>query len=365
MKHSAVIGRLAPSPTGRMHIGNAYAALAAWLGVRSRGGKLILRIEDIDAPRVVRDADRWIMDDLHWLGLDWDGDPVYQSSRLDRYRQILDALRGMTLDDILTQDILQPTVPADGCPDSNGEPHEESPLIYPCFCSRADIRAASAPNEGDGFIIYSGTCRRLSAADRNTRINRGDRHSWRIAVPGRANPAGTIVFDDEVFGPQRIDLGRQIGDVVIRRSDGLFAYQFVVSIDDFDMGVTQIVRGRDLLRSTAIQLRIRRALESVSPAQTSPAASPATAPIPQFAHLPLVDDLSGKRLAKRDHALDLGVLREEGVSPERIIGYCAWMLGLLPQPVPCRPSDLLDGFTWNIIAEHRNDHRCDTQDLLR
>ena len=365
MKHSAVIGRLAPSPTGRMHIGNAYAALAAWLGVRSRGGKLILRIEDIDAPRVVRDADRWIMDDLHWLGLDWDGDPVYQSSRLDRYRQILDALRGMTLDDILTQDILQPTVPADGCPDSNGEPHEESPLIYPCFCSRADIRAASAPNEGDGFIIYSGTCRRLSAADRNTRINRGDRHSWRIAVPGRANPAGTIVFDGEVFGPQRIDVGRQVGDVVIRRSDGLFAYQFVVSIDDFDMGVTQIVRGRDLLRSTAIQLWIRRALESVSPAQTSPAASPATAPIPQFAHLPLVDDLSGKRLAKRDRALDLGVLREEGVSPERIIGYCAWMLGLLPQPVPCCPSDLLDGFTWNIIDEHRNDHRCDTQDLLR
>lgn len=348
-----------------MHIGNAYAALAAWLGVRSRGGKLILRIEDIDAPRVVRDADRWIMDDLHWLGLDWDGDPVYQSSRLDRYRQILDALRGMTLDDILTRNILRLTAQTGVCPDSNGEPHEESPLIYPCFCSRADIRAASAPNEGDGFIIYPGTCRRLSAAERAARIDRGDRHSWRIAVPGLANPAGTIVFDDEVFGPQRIDLGRQVGDVVIRRSDGLFAYQFAVSIDDFDMGVTQIVRGRDLLRSTAIQLWIRRALESVSPAQTSPAASPATAAIPQFAHLPLVDDLSGKRLAKRDRALDLGVLREEGVSPERIIGYCAWMLGLLPQPVPCRPSDLLDGFTWNIIADHRNDHRCDTQDLLR
>lgn len=348
-----------------MHIGNAYAALAAWLGVRSCGGKLILRIEDIDAPRVVRDADRWIMDDLHWLGLDWDGDPVYQSSRLDRYRQILDALRGMTLDDILTRNILRLTAQTGVCPDSNGEPHEGSPLIYPCFCSRADIRAASAPNEGDGFIIYPGTCRRLSAAERAARIDRGDRHSWRIAVPGLANPAGTIVFDDEVFGPQRIDLGRQVGDVVIRRSDGLFAYQFVVSIDDFDMGVTQIVRGRDLLRSTAIQLWIRRALESVSPAQTSPAASPATAPIPQFAHLPLVDDLSGKRLAKRDRALDLGVLREEGVSPERIIGYCAWMLGLLSQPVPCRPSDLLDGFTWNIIADHRNDHRCDTQDLLR
>lgn len=359
-----------------MHIGNAYAALAAWLGVRSRGGKLILRIEDIDAPRVVQDADRWIMDDLHWLGLDWDGDPVYQSSRLDRYRQILDVLRGMTLGDIL-----RPSAPADGCPGSNGNPCRELPLIYPCFCSRADIRAASAPNEGDGFIIYSGTCRRLSAAERNTRIDRGDRHSWRIAVPGRANPAGAIVFDDEVFGPQRIDLGRQVGDVVIRRSDGLFAYQFVVSVDDLDMGVTQIVRGRDLLRSTAIQLWIRRALGYASQPQLQPRPQPgpqqqhqsrqqthtpsAAAPIPRFAHLPLVDDSSGRRLAKRDHALDLGVLREEDVSPERVIGYCAWMLGLLPKPTPCRPTDLLDGFTWNTIAEHRDDHRCDTQDLLR
>lgn len=376
-----------------MHIGNAYAALAAWLGVRSCGGKLILRIEDIDAPRVVRDADRWIMDDLHWLGLDWDSDPVYQSSRLDRYRQILDALRGMTLDDIL-----RPASPEDGWHPAtshnirrmpgatvrttehrtaHANPQVESPLIYPCFCSRADIRAASAPNEGDGFIIYPGTCRRLSAAERSTRIGCGDRHSWRIAVPGRANPAGVVAFDDEVFGPQRIDVGRQVGDVVVRRSDGLFAYQFVVSVDDLDMGVTQVVRGRDLLRSTAIQLWIRRALGYASQPQLQPRPQQqhqsrqqthipsAVAPIPQFAHLPLVDDVSGRRLAKRDRALDLGVLREEGVSPERIIGYCAWMLGLLPKPTPCRPSDLLDGFAWNIIAEHRDDHRCDTQDLLR
>ncbi|NMF02967.1 glutamyl-Q tRNA(Asp) synthetase [Bifidobacterium boum] len=405
MEHSAVIGRLAPSPTGRMHIGNAYAALAAWLGVRSRNGRLVLRIEDIDTPRVVPDADRWIMDDLDWLGLNWDGDPVYQSARLDRYQQVLDVLSGMTLNEIIRasvpEDGWRPSASHSVCqiplpyatahtaghlvPDTS--PRAESPLIYPCFCSRADIRAASAPNEGDGFIIYPGTCRAMPAAERDARVGRSDRHSWRIAVPEPGSLAGAIAFDDEVFGSQYIDLGRQVGDVVIRRSDGLFAYQLVVSIDDFDMGVTQIVRGRDLLRSTAIQLWIRRALGRVSrlqsqtltrtPSQRQPrtqqriqaqrlAQPPShTAPIPQFAHLPLVDDLSGKRLAKRDRALDLGVLREEGVSPERIIGYCAWMLGLLPRPTPCRPCDLLDGFTWNTVAEHRDDHRCDTRDLLR
>ena len=357
MEHSAVIGRLAPSPTGRMHIGNAYAALAAWLGVRSRGGKLILRIEDIDTPRVVRDADRWIMDDVRWLGLDWDGEPVYQSSRLHRYEQAVEALRGMTLNDIIHA-ANQASESAVDCQDT------QTPLLYPCFCSRADIRAASAPNEGDGFIVYPGTCRRLPDAERHARLSRGDRHSWRIAVPPSGSPAGEVGFDDMVFGPQCFDLGRQLGDVVVRRSDGLFAYQLAVSIDDLDMGVTQIVRGRDLLRSTAIQVWIRRAL-----AQTVPAPSPQSQShammVPQFAHLPLVDDMAGKRLAKRDRALDLGVLREEGVGPERVVGYCAWMLGLQAQPTPCRPCDLLDGFTWNTVAEHRDDHRCDTRDLLR
>ena len=224
-----VTGRLAPSPTGRMHLGNAYAALAAWLGARAKGGRVLLRIEDIDAPRVVKDADRWIMDDLAWLGLDWDGEPVYQSQRLDAYEEALRRLR-------------------------------EQGLVYPCFCSRADIRAASAPNEGDGFLIYPGTCRRLPAAERESRVARGDRHSWRLAVPdayAAPDPAScaapdpdtsvmsehadsdisrvdraacdapteglprVVCFDDRVFGPQRFDLPRQLGDVVVRRSDGL------------------------------------------------------------------------------------------------------------------------------------------------
>ena len=238
MTAAPVTGRLAPSPTGRMHLGNAYAALAAWLGARAAGGRVLLRIEDIDAPRVVKDADRWIMDDLTWLGLDWDGDAVYQSQRLDAYEEALRRLREMTWDG----DAL-------GCdPTRCGEGSAAYPLIYPCFCSRADIRAASAPNEGDGFLIYPGTCRRLPESERRERIARGNRHSWRIAVPDANAPESERVmrFDDRVFGPQRFDLPRQLGDVVVRRSDGLFAYQLAVSVDDMAMGVTQIVRGREL-----------------------------------------------------------------------------------------------------------------------
>ena len=208
-----VTGRLAPSPTGRMHLGNAYAALAAWLGARAAGGRVLLRIEDIDAPRVVKDADRWIMDDLTWLGLDWDGDAVYQSQRLDAYEEALRRLREMTWDG----DAL-------GCdPTRCGEGSAAYPLIYPCFCSRADIRAASAPNEGDGFLIYPGTCRRLPESERRERIARGNRHSWRIAVPDANAPESERVmrFDDRVFGPQRFDLPRQLGDVpLIDAADG-------------------------------------------------------------------------------------------------------------------------------------------------
>lgn len=324
-----VTGRLAPSPTGRMHLGNAYAALAAWLGARATGGRVLLRIEDIDAPRVVKDADRWIMDDLTWLGLDWDGDPVYQSQRLDAYEAALRRLR-------------------------------ERGLVYPCFCSRADIRAASAPNEGDGFLLYPGTCRRLSPEERGLRLSRNDRHSWRLSVPvfsdsdpslsgdaaGKPPVAAgprTIRFDDRVFGPQCFDLPRQLGDVVVRRSDGLFAYQLAVTVDDMAMGVTQIVRGRDLLRSTAIQLYIRRCLGSAS--------------VPEFAHLPLIDAADGRRMAKRLNSLDLGTMRERGDDPRAIVGYCAWLLRLVDEPRPMSPAELVPLFSWGAVASDLEDRR--------
>lgn len=402
-----VVGRLAPSPTGRMHIGNVYAALAAWLGVRAANGRLLLRVEDIDAPRVVPDADRWIMDDLTWLGLDWDGGPVYQSQRLDRYEE---ALRH-----------LGETAWSGGCDDGcgdgrddgscdvagdghDGEPDEGKggerssagdgersacPLVYPCFCSRADIRAASAPNEGDGFLVYPGTCRRLSENERRERLSRGDRHSWRIAVPDRSAAASDrmVRFDDRVFGPQRFDLARQLGDVVIRRSDGLFAYQLAVSVDDLEMGVTQVVRGRDLLRSTAIQLWIRRWLCACrfglmgEPTCVNPMGKTSTdghraggvtaavgAMVPrtvEFAHLPLIDAADGRRMAKRLNSLDMGTLRERGVDAREVVGCCAWLLGLLDAPQPVEPRELISAFSWDAIAANTSDRMVDADAMWR
>ena len=339
-----VVGRLAPSPTGRMHVGNSYAALAAWLGARAEGGRVLLRIEDIDAPRVVKDADRWIMDDLAWLGLDWDGDPVYQSERLDRYEAALRGLREVTLDD-------------------------GSSLVYPCFCSRADIRAASAPNEGDGFLLYPGTCRRLTESMRCERVNRGDRHSWRIAVPGSDVPESErmVGFVDRVFGVQRFDLTRQLGDVVVRRSDGLFAYQLAVTVDDLAMGVTQVVRGRDLLRSTAIQLWIRRWLRVAGMggvgcdgvcrdgAAGGVGDAGVTDASVEFAHVPLVDAADGRRMAKRLNSLDLGTLRERGADPREVLGYCAWLLRVIEEPRPVGVSELVERFSWGPIAADRAD----------
>lgn len=327
-------GRFAPTPSGRMHMGNAYAMLAAWLSARARHEPILLRIEDIDAPRALPDADRWIMDDLTWLGLDWDGEPVYQSQRLDLYEGVFRLLRDA----------------------------DPSPL-YPCFCSRAEIRAASAPQEGDRFIIYPGTCRRLLAHDPHEvrrRRDAGVRHSWRFAVPPAGTPQSQILFEDRVFGAQNFDLGAELGDVVLRRSDGLFSYQLVVTVDDLLMGVTDIVRGRDLLRSTALQEHVRALLLDMGLADRNrPAARPA------YAHLPLLDDAAGVRLAKREHAPDLGALRAQGVRPEQIIGYCAWALGLTDHPQAMEAADALALFSWDAVRSHveATDARSDVDEI--
>ena len=340
-------GRFAPTPSGRMHVGNVYAMLAAWLSARARGRRMLLRIEDVDKPRVLPGADRLMMDDLTWLGLDWAGGPVYQSSaeRQSRYAYALECLRS---------------------------------AVYPCFCSRADIRAASAPNEGDGFTIYPGTCRHVFEENPETvsgRVTRGDRHSLRIVMPDVSDSNAAVCFDDAVFGWQSFNLPREVGDSVVRRADGLFGYQLVVVVDDLDMGVDDIVRGRDLLRSTALQIWIRQCLLAGGFVPERPAsgdaacetsretfcetpretdAGAAVSPVqPQYAHLPLINNAVGRRLAKRERSLDMGALRARGVRPEQIIGYCAWLLRLRSSPVPCRAADLLDGFSWTGL---RNDH---------
>ncbi|ALE08575.1 glutamyl-Q tRNA(Asp) synthetase [Bifidobacterium longum subsp. infantis] len=327
-------GRFAPTPSGRMHIGNIYAMLGAWLSARSRGERMMMRIEDVDGPRVVAGADRLMMDDLHWLGLDWDGEPMFQSRRAERYEHALECLR------------------------SQG-------VLYPCFCSRADIRAASAPNEGDGFTVYPGTCRRLlreHPEQVRARLARGDRHSIRIAMPEE-----TFAFTDGVYGPRRYDLAREVGDCVIRRADGLFGYQLAVVVDDLDMGVDDIVRGRDLLRSTALQARIRRCLleggfepehGGIDPCAAGRPASRCAAR-PAYAHLPLIDNAAGRRLAKRERSLDMGALRARGVRPEQIIGYCAWLLRLQPDSIACSPADLLADFSWTPLRGAHDDRILD------
>lgn len=331
-------GRFAPTPSGRMHIGNIYAMLGAWLSARSSDDAIYLRIEDIDEPRVVPGAADLIMDDLQWLGLDWDGAPVYQSARHPLYEDALRALQRLTIDD-------SGAVTADATGSA-------TPLIYPCFCSRADIRAASAPQEGDRFMIYPGTCRRLAETDPDevrARLAQGRRHSLRIAMPASNS---TIAFEDRVFGHQEFNVTREIGDSVVRRADGLFSYQLVVVVDDLAIGVDDIVRGRDLLRSNALQIWIRQALTGSTDYS--------------YAHLPLIDNASGQRLAKREKSLDMGILRKHGVAPERIIGYCAWLLGLQgdphsTHPQPMSAQEALTEFGWAKVRADTADRSLDPQ----
>ena len=331
-------GRFAPTPSGRMHIGNIYAMLGAWLSARSSNDAVYLRIEDIDEPRVVPGAADLIMDDLQWLGLDWDGAPVYQSARHHLYEDALRALQRLTIDD-------SGAVTADATGSA-------TPLIYPCFCSRADIRAASAPQEGDRFMIYPGTCRRLAETNPDevrARLAQGRRHSLRIAIPASNS---TIAFEDRVFGHQEFNVTREIGDSVVRRADGLFSYQLVVVVDDLAMGVDDIVRGRDLLRSNALQIWIRQALTGSTDYS--------------YAHLPLIDNASGQRLAKREKSLDMGILRKHGVTPERVIGYCAWLLGLQGDPHSTHPQPMsvqeaLTEFSWAKVRTDTADRSLDPQ----
>lgn len=331
-------GRFAPTPSGRMHIGNIYAMLGAWLSARSSDDAIYLRIEDIDEPRVVPGAADLIMDDLQWLGLDWDGAPVYQSARHPLYEDALRALQRLTIDD-------SGAVTADATGNA-------TPLIYPCFCSRADIRAASAPQEGDRFMIYPGTCRRLAETNPDevrARLAQGRRHSLRIAMPASNS---TIAFEDRVFGHQEFNVTREIGDSVVRRADGLFSYQLAVVVDDLAMGVDDIVRGRDLLRSNALQIWIRQALTGSTDYS--------------YAHLPLIDNASGQRLAKREKSLDMGILRKHGVTPERVIGYCAWLLGLQGDPHSTHPQPMsvqeaLTEFSWAKVRTDTADRSLDPQ----
>ena len=291
-----VVGRLAPSPTGALHLGNARTFLLAWLSVRSQGGTLLLRVEDIDGPRVKSDTVAGTLADLRWLGLDWDGEPVLQSDRLSLYASAAERLRA-------------------------------AGLAYPCVCSRREVEeAASAPHADDEGPAYPGTCRGRFVDRAAAHAATGREAALRFRVDEVAVP-----FVDGCRGPQR---GCVHGDFVVQKRDGGPAYQLAVVVDDAAQGVTEVVRADDLLPSTPRQLLLYRAL-GLTP--------------PRFVHVPLVVGADGRRLAKRHGDTSLRHLRAAGVEPEAVVGYLASLSGLGPPGGRARPAELLSAFAWRRV----------------
>ena len=302
----SVTGRFAPSPSGRMHLGNLLCSLLAWLSAKQAGGRVVLRIEDLDAERCPARFARQLEEDLRWLGLVWDEGgadggpcgPYCQSQRAELYLRYFEKLRA-------------------------------AGLVYPCFCSRSQLHAASAPHRADGTPVYGGTCRGLAPAEIAQKSKQRP-PAWRLRVP-----EDTIAFQDGHLGPYSEYLPRDCGDFVLRRGDGVFAYQLAVVVDDALMGVTQVVRGADLLQSTPRQLLLYRLLGL---------------PAPQFYHLPLLLAADGRRLSKRDGDVSLEQLQSR-YTPRQIVGKLAFLAGLQERPEPASPQQLAERFCWEKVPK--------------
>jgi glutamyl-tRNA synthetase len=291
-----LVTRLAPSPTGAQHLGNARTYLIAWLMARQCGGGVILRIEDIDSPRVKPGAVEQALADLRWLGLDWDAGPIVQTHRLPLYEAALERLLARE-------------------------------LVYPCTCTRSDVeQAASAPHPEGAEVVYPGTCSSRRAADAAALAGRP--FAWRLRV------ADVPAFDDLFRGPVRLTRGDFGGDFVVWKSQGAPAYQLAVTVDDADNGVTHVVRGDDLVTSTPRQLLLYRAL-GLAP--------------PVFAHVPLVVGPDGRRLAKRHGDTRLSAIRAAGVPAEQVVSLLAWSCGWLPGPSRMTAADLIPRFRLDAI----------------
>ena len=297
--NSAPVGRFAPSPTGRMHAGNIYAALAAWLIVKSQGGSMVLRIEDLDRERSKAPFIDAVQRDFEALGLYWDKGPYFQHDRDGAYEEAFAALK-------------------------------ERGLIYPCFCTRADLHAASAPHRGEK-PVYAGTCRKLSASEIAAREAAGRVPSMRLVVPDER-----VGFDDAIQGPYEQNLAEDCGDFLVRRADGAFAYQLAVVIDDAAQGVTSVTRGVDLLCSTPQQIYLQGLLGL---------------PTPAYAHVPLLVGERDRRLSKRDRDAALDELLARFGTPEAVIGHIAGIAGLAPSTDPATPEELLADFSLERFRE--------------
>lgn len=302
---STVVGRLAPSPSGEMHLGNAFSALLSWLSARSQGGGMLLRLEDLDKPRCPEKFALGVMEDFRWLGLDWDNEPVWQSKRDHWYDTCLQTL-------------------------------EDKGLTYPCYCTRRELhpRQPNGPTESSAphgkAPVYPGTCRSLTASERLQRRSEGRKSSIRVQVPDKI-----LGFTDGNLGHYEENLALECGDFILRRSDGLYAYQLAVVADDGAMGVTEIVRGRDLLSATPQQLWLQEKLGF---------------PHPHYAHVPLLVAPDGRRLSKREGDLSLKKLSKRMNSRE-LTGLLAHWAGLLDTPTPVTPAALAADFSWQRVKK--------------
>lgn len=291
-----VRGRFAPSPSGRMHLGNALSAMLSWLSAKSENGEIVLRIEDLDPARSKARFAEEIMDDFRWLGLVWDRRSENQSTRSEIYDLALEKLKTLG-------------------------------MVYPCYCSRGELHAASAPHASDGRVIYGGTCRSLTEAQRREKTKAP---SYRLIMP-----EDTVGFQDGLQGWFEMPLQQELGDIIVRRADGVAAYQLAVVVDDAASGVTQVVRGRDLITSTPAQIYLYRLLGL---------------PEPKFYHVPMLLAPDGRRLSKRDGDLDFSVLRA-AYQPEDVLGFLASLCGIISKPEKVSLRELVSEFSWDKVKK--------------
>ncbi len=288
----AAVGRFAPTPSGRMHLGNVFAGLLAWLSVKSRGGEMVLRMEDLDTLRTSEEFAQILREDLTWLGLTWDAETPPQSQRSEVYDRYFEKLRDMG-------------------------------LLYPCYCTRSQLHSPNAPHLSDGTYVYPGTCRNLQ--------NPPDRApAWRVRVPDRI-----WQVEDRCQGIYRENLLTDCGDFVVRRADGVYVYQLAVTVDDGEAGVTEVVRGADLLSSAPRQMYLQELFGF---------------PHPTYAHVPMLLSGDGRRLSKRDKDLDLGALRLRMTAPE-LIGKLAFACGLIEKEEPVSAKELASEFSWDKVTK--------------
>ena len=292
MMEQKPVGRFAPTPSGRMHLGNVFAAMVAWLSVRSRDGSLVLRMEDLDTQRTSEENAQVLREDLKWLGLDWDRETAPQSQRSAVYQTYFDRLA-------------------------------ERDLLYPCYCTRSQLHSVNAPHLSDGTYVYAGTCRDLTAQQRAA-FDRAP--AWRVKVPDRV-----WTVHDLGQGTYRENLATDCGDFVVRRADGVFVYQLAVTVDDGEAGVTEVVRGMDLLSSAPRQMYLQSLFGF---------------PHPAYGHVPMLVAPDGRRLSKRDKDLDLGLLRQR-VTPQRLLGVLAHAAGLIEKPEALSAWELAGEFSWD------------------